>query len=592
MKANLKLLWLVIFVFAGLFLTACSDNPKSANGNFVKASLEVQEALKHYNDGDYAAALASVDKIEKSLNEILVKYPQSEIALKLVSDESLRVGYMRYADFRDVFAPEVASLSVPVMAPFASSWAIAFSDKSKRSENVLRFANCLVYYNLQISKLKERALSPKKIYTKEELGPIITKCFEEIENPQMKASLSSSIETAVELYELSKKAKTAESPRKIANKKIFLKVENSEKFLADAKKEAVRITYNMDASGALLKTADIAAMDPQVIPPFLEILQEAASNAVKISTAKQRNMALSNIILSMLKVDASDAALKAVASIEGDDNLKSICLEKIAHSFALNNNFDAAINIAKGFQASPLKNAMILKFIKDITLSGLYDKAAQVALKLEDPSTKTAALFYVASMQWQSNSAAALASLKTIDPNLLQENFLVDFCVNAKIDFLRFSSSEGKLVSASLAIADKIADSDKETAKVWQNFISKNFAKVTDDRELGSLVRPFCSLLLKLGKTSDYQDFVSDLMLKANPQTLFYSLSDLGLEAQILGHADLAEFFFYKASVLCKSFAKDRESSAIYLSMQMNISGFDSHKGAAILKDFLPKFKL
>ena len=74
-------------------VSACSASPdKSANREYVAASLEVSRAAQAYDAADYVAAKKLCDSAAAKVAKILSDYPESEIAVRIVSDPQLRLG--------------------------------------------------------------------------------------------------------------------------------------------------------------------------------------------------------------------------------------------------------------------------------------------------------------------------------------------------------------------------------------------------------------------------------------------------------------------------------------------------------------------
>ena len=81
-------------------VSACSASPdKSANREYVAASLEVSRATQAYDAADYAVAKKLCDSAAAKVAKILSDYPESEIAVRIVSDPQLRLGGVEYQWF-------------------------------------------------------------------------------------------------------------------------------------------------------------------------------------------------------------------------------------------------------------------------------------------------------------------------------------------------------------------------------------------------------------------------------------------------------------------------------------------------------------
>ena len=105
MKPILKIATLSLAAF---FLCSC-DNPEktSANELYVNASLRLNRAASQFEKGNFNDALALCELSHADAERILKEFPSSEIAVQMVSNPSLTMGAVKYADFENKILPKL-----------------------------------------------------------------------------------------------------------------------------------------------------------------------------------------------------------------------------------------------------------------------------------------------------------------------------------------------------------------------------------------------------------------------------------------------------------------------------------------------------
>lgn len=569
-----------------LLFSACSGNAASANAHYVKASGVAEKAVEAFDSGNYSEALELAKESKKIIDEILGKYADSDIALKIVSDNSLRLGYMPYTAFRDKFMPTLQSVADEDMQPFDFVWAMAYaSPKDARDANILEFAKLLVHYTKQTDTLKAAKMPLAQELDFDSLRAMVNKCFSEISLPSNKATLSKLIDIAVKEHEKKKSVLLEDfaSPQQEAEV-----LNLSQKFWEDTEKNVGYLVYKMDAADALLKVSETVSKDAQASERLKPILKAAMENAQKITTLKQKNKAISTLIFAMANIKMSGEAFVAVTSIENDEALRISCLEKVAYSYAKNNDFDTAVDIVTSFVTGEERAGMLLKFSNDLTDGGLFERAKQVALAIKDPQKSSAALTHCAANAWKSDKKISMETLKLVKVWSVSE--LIDFCKDAGFEVFNVAELDAYSCVTALAMAENIAKFDKEVSQRFLNMALDNFGKISDKKTAASVSYALASFMLHEKQTEKISEFISSAVYVSDAVTMSKTLANLGLEAYLRGMNNLALDFFTRSFNTCKASESDKDKLAIYLAWQMQMSGLKKTDAAKILSEALPKF--
>ena len=141
-----KTLLAAIASFAAVFVscTKASDTPdKSANAEYVKAALMARQAKADLIKFDIDKALSRFTDVSSLLNSIPQKYPESDIALKLVSDRSISLGLIRVEELDAKVIPALKAAQGKQMEPLRRTFLVASLSKNP-DEALKAFAESLL----------------------------------------------------------------------------------------------------------------------------------------------------------------------------------------------------------------------------------------------------------------------------------------------------------------------------------------------------------------------------------------------------------------------------------------------------------------
>lgn len=567
----------------GVLMLSCSaDGSSKANSDYVKASALAEDSVREFKSANYKKSLDLANEANDKVRKILEVYPESQIALQIVTDENLRIGFCKYSEFREQILPKIEKIADPKMSPFDIVWASVVGAKENSANAALEFGIYLAYYDSQMKALEKiGAANPNKLSEKQ-IDEMLLVCMDFIKDPQASLKLSQAIQAA-------KLASHRELPQVKAVSKPVLppRFVDAKKFLESANKNAVMSVYNVESSANLLKASyEISKEDP-AFADFQKLLLVAFENVKKISSRKLKNQALSNIVNALANSHLIDEALSGVALIAGDNLLKEKCLENISVRYADSKNFKKAVEVANMLPEGVQRSAGLHRVAVALANAGDFEDAIALAKSILNKSASAACVLDIAAVRWAGDPKVAASFIKDVDSTFLSPENFADFCAKIGVQ-PSLKKGEAAYFENALSVLEKLQPFDSELAKVWVDKLSEKFVRSSDSVGFDSNVSRICLLMLNCSVDSNkIQDFAYEAVLRSNSPNMGRIFADLGAYATLKGKREDAEGFFRKSAALCKS--PKGQSGRLYLLWQMCASGFDRTKAVEIAGEFLPK---
>lgn len=574
---------------AALISCACSDGAASANGDYVRASAVAEEARDAFVAADYQRSLKLARDAEARVRGILKQYPDSDIALRIVTDAGLRLGFCEYAKFRESILPEIETIADPAMAPFDLAWAVAVRAPKNRDAMVANFGTYLAYYPLQMRALASEGAKNGSEISKEALNSMIARCFDFIESSESKLMLTRNVKAAAAACAAPPPAPAAPEAPPAPEKPARLA--DPEKFLEAAHKDAVMSVYNLEASGRLLEKSALVARDDPAFPGFEKELKLALENVKKISSQKLRNMAVSNVVRAMSRAGLNSEALAGADFIDGDEEAASAALRDITASLSASGDFSSAVGVIGRLRDDSRKSALLSGLSLRMAEAGQTDGAVGVSSLIRDPNARAAAMAEIAAVKWKGDKPGAARILERVDPAALTGQRLAQFCARAGIPSQPYISDRANMLSRLLSIISELSDADEGAAKKWMAGALALADGVEDKNELPPLVVQACKTMLRMGMEQEAAALAEKAMYRGDPQGMFRAFADLGAFASLSGHRKAAADSFKKAAAVINAVDAARVPNSMYLAWQMQASNFDRASAAALLREFLPELK-
>lgn len=599
-KIGVKKFSSALMACAAVFMCSCSDGRASANGDYVRAVETLEKSFSAFGEGDFSKAAELARGAEGGIRGIVKNYPDSDISLKIVSDPNLHLGDVSYAHFRKSLLPKLELAGDSAFEDFDISWAIAlFADDAAK----VAFANCLGSYpetfGAQKNKRALKKLSPEaasKMFDK-----ILADVFPEgAANAQpasvrgIRANPRAEVISAKLAFENPRiraagaQPDAAQQSAAAAAREKFLsrlqnqppQIENSEKFLAEAKKNAAMASYNLEASAKLLAASKSVSRGSAEFSEFAEALNSALANAKKISSKKLRMPALKNIILAMSQIGCSAEALAEAASNPDCADMRQDCFCVIAENLIKTGDLANAEAVVDRLE-NPKQRSMFYAHLARVKLSANdFEGARAVAEKSNDAAGASAVLLEQAAHLWDSDQNKALEVLAKASPQGVGVENLNSFLLAAGIGEYRNPLAHIVYADRHLEISALLAGFDKNAALKWLGtgaLIAQN-AKGKDAERLNDKI---CKILIAI-KSEDAVAYA----LKLRGKIPLSSLLGFAQTCAANGDSAAAMEFFEMAWGVCAGHA-----DAVKTAFAMQASNMERAKILPMAKEYLPKFK-
>ncbi len=424
---------------SAIFLASCSpkkniDIDKEASKEFVQAALQLDDAKKTLENFEFANAQKEFVKISNNIDEIIRKYPSSRIALKLVSEDNVRIGTFKYDSLKKKIIPILEQLNTPEIKPIVRTWAIAsFDSKSEQAFKVI--ANDVENYGSFSNEIKKGIIEQ--------------------------------IPFAIEL----KSSKTAKklqikSYKNIEIKKNELSEIEVNLLLKEAEKNAKYCAYELSASEELLKKAE--KIDVKKYPKFSKILRAGLEKAKQISVLKLREKSYATLAAAAAKANDESLALEIMSLIKNPEAFENV-FKSIADSLGKTKNYPAALSIASKINNLEIKNDFLARLVNNIAMQGKILHAIEISKQIKSLAIKNKALCNIAIIAYEAKDFSNfVVAISNIDISNLD-------CLNA---FTKYASTDIKnnpTTSGAIAtLAKMVIPTNPKMGEILNDLSAKN----------------------------------------------------------------------------------------------------------------------
>lgn len=577
-------------VFAFGFCACCESfagDSGAANAEYVKAASNLGRAAEAFSACDFSGALSFAEAADKSILKILEKYPESDIALKIVTDPDLRLGAFSYADLRGRILPSLRGAANPKMKPFDISWAVANASKD---EKILEyFGVYLAHLDYQVKSLKRK--TGADVPVKFNRAEMLEEYFSRVENPAARLAIRKAISSAAVLEEgLGKSANPAEAQKSPAAKRPA----PGARQMSDFEHNAIIAASNISATEKLLAFSEEFEPTKEQLKIIRESLLKAFGNVDKISFLKLRNAALVNIAKTMANFGLAEDALLCTARISSREAAED-CMLVVARKMYGCGDYAAVLKIAESVSNPAIKEKIIEALIYNSLESGKIGEAKSLLEKCKTPAFVSAMNLIISAYEYKLGNPVK-ADLKPFFA--ASAAVLERFCESAEIPCgANYKTDAERKCSLILAISGAVASRDKKLAGEFLDVVfgedSAGFWEPLRGKDsFGALAFEALTQAVLAGRDGEkISKFLDGVLLDGGVEKFFYYLSDLGVAANLAGNPGLAGAVFKRASFVCRADAKKADDAKVlYLAWQMQISGFDRAKTAQILGPYLPVF--
>lgn len=535
-------------------VSACSASPdKSANREYVAASLEVSRAAQAYDAADYAAAKKLCDSAAAKVAKILSDYPESEIAVRIVSDPQLRLGGVEYQWFCKKLPEKLRLLTDPKFEKLGLLWPVLVN-ANLRPDDVREAARFAKDQSRRAENDAQKAQYDSLVKSLSEICPAANSGVE----TRTTSAAAAAQKPATE------KEKTVE-PKKIADKKFFLD---------DAKTKAAIVGYDISVVAKLAEMSRAAKADSdETFAEFKKLLDTARANIAKISNAHTRDSANSQLVEIYADAGLGGDAVEIAKSVSDPQLFESAFL-KTADTAGKSENYMQAIALASRLPEGARKNEFLAKIAGAVAERGYFGAAGSVLDTIKDAHARElgyARLLLCAKTPMQKKSAAA-----KISPENFEALAKISETLRGRADFDSGNPADRAAVLADFAKV--VSDADKQLA---DKTIALAVSTLPKGGDISECAVPIAEYFAAVGEPEKGLNFVLENLFRLSkfPPESICSLS-----------ASVAKTDGKLAAEGFKAAAVHGTMNPVKFAEYIVRSGLPSSAQIEVLKAFLPKF--
>ena len=535
-------------------VSACSASPdKSANREYVAASLEVSRAAQAYDAADYAVAKKLCDSAAAKVAKILSDYPESEIAVRIVSDPQLRLGGVEYQWFCKKLPEKLELLTDPKFGKLGLLWPVLVN-ANLRPDDVREAARFAKDQSRRAENDAQKAQYDSLVKSLSEICPAANSGVE----TRTTSAAAAAQKPAAE------KEKTVE-PKKIADKKFFLD---------DAKTKAAIVGYDISVVAKLAEMSRAAKADSdETFAEFKKLLDTARANIAKISNAHTRDSANSQLVEIYADAGLGGDAVEIAKSVSDPQLFESAFL-KTADAAGKSENYMQAIALASRLPEGARKNEFLAKIAGAVAERGYFGAAGSVLDTVKDAHARElgyARLLLCAKTPMQKKSAAA-----KISPENFEALAKISETLRGRADFDSGNPADRAAVLADFAKI--VSDADKQLA---DKTIALAVSTLPKGGDISECAVPIAEYFAAVGEPEKGLNFVLENLFRLSkfPPESICSLS-----------ASVAKANGKLAAEGFKAAAVHGTMNPVKFAEYIVHSGLSSSAQIEVLKAFLPKF--
>lgn len=561
-----------IVAASAAFVSACSaSSEKGANREYVGASANVERAEKAFAEADYKTAKALCDNAVASVRKIVEKYPESTIALKVMTDSDTRIGPVAYFDLVSKIIPKLGLLYNPNLAEVGIAWPVAVNG-GLRGGDVCALA-ALVQAAAADGKISEEA--QKRISA--ELAKAVSDVFDKsrIERGDFSDFAALRVEPPAGSSELFARSTPKPLPRaeKIADKKLFI---------SETRTQAAMVAYDISVIPALRAKAVSAKADsPELFAEFVKILDGALDNVSKINAPQIRDKAYADMSALFADVGMENKAIELARKVS-EARLFEGTFAKIASTAGNSENYMDAIALASRMPDGRRKNDFLSDLAAGVARRGYFEAAFSIAETIKDPAARDYSHARIAAAAFGKKPKAlarAASKVSLAHPEVLEK--ISPTCAHlAKSKYARAENPELYRAAALADFAYLAASADKA---LCEKINGAAIAELKDAREISPVAIAVARNFAEAGNAAAAIDFVAENIYRAAdfPRGRLCALS-----AEVAKSNPQAAKKGFEISAGLVNTGED----AVILAWNVANSGLPLSSQVQILKPFLPQF--
>lgn len=542
-----------VILAGALFASACSaSSEKSANKEYVRAASKVDLAKTAFEAADYLKSHELVESALADVRKIVEVYPESAIALKVMTDAETLIGPVKYSYLKNNIAPSLKKYANKKAKELGIAWAVAFKEND--------------FYTLA------SIIDADETVADDVAMRLVNECIANIKDPILKSKAQAGdfpqgVSQDVEKKQVNTSKTEAPKVAKIQNKQIFL---------SQAKTESALVAYDIRAIQSLrIRALQARADSKELFAEVEKLLDSAVANIAKISSPQIKDKAYAE--MSVLLADAGlEKKAIDVARKVAEAKLFEGTFDKIAVVAGNSENYMDAIALASRMPEGVQKYDFLSNLASSLAKRGYFEASFSVAASIKDVNYASLAHLRIAIIARDSRNIKALtAAVKKVD---------VERAISVASGFENFIgekniSREEICAIAYSRFAALCVDADKETA-IKANASAVEYAKKIGSKSFAKVAFLIADNYSKLGDNQSAVNFIVGNIA---------SLNDTAKVFDVISKASLGLFKTNPESAR-DGFRAIVDINPVRLAYILNKSGLSVEVQADILQTYLPSF--
>ena len=573
--------YMAFFLGVALALAGCSDPDKEANKRFVGASIKVSEAASKFDAADYVSAKAMCEEAKAEVDEIVRQYPESQVALMLVSRPDTQIGPCSFKVLAGDMLKKLELYNAPNTGEFSVAWAIAASrpDAESRQGAFAALAECIL----------DKCARGESNFFKDPKAAVAA-CMANVLNTSDRARIT---QKYAKLWG-GKSEKDVLDNKRASAAKPLQRIKDEAAFLSQARTNAALVSYDLRAIDALDKKADIAR---SLSNPgeFLKVLDSAIKTSQNITMQNVRDLAMGRIAAVYVKFGAVKEAIGIADKIKTQGPLVDI-MGIVSKNIKNADDFDAAMRVGAKIADAAAKDAFYASLAENAT-GAVGSKAINAALSVGDKNLRRAALLRLGENSGDDSVFASAVSKIDLGGG---DSWMAEYRgADGKdgMDFVRNMEKFAELSNRLLKIDAKLAD--KINRKVLTTEVPASLS-VKSRVELARVYLLAASNMVALGDEVGALNFLSGKLTKLNSsqdRMLALSIGDYFpryvkiASSAYLKDKTVALKELKECAEICRIMeARRGAENLVRLAFSMQENGIPREDIVYVLSKFLPKF--
>ena len=542
-----------VILAGALFASACSaSSEKSANKEYVRAASKVDLAKTAFESADYVKSYELVESALSDVRKIVEVYPESAIALKVMTDAETLIGPVKYSDLKNKITPSLKKYANSKAKELGIAWVVAFKEND--------------FYTLASIIDADDALADDVAIR------LINECIVNIKDPILKSKAQSGDFPKI----TSQSAEIAQGKAAKAEAPKVAKIQNKQIFLSQAKTESALVAYDIRAIQSLRMRALQARADSKELFAEIEkLLDSAVANIAKISSPQIKDKAYAEMSVLLADVGLEKKAIDVARKV-AEAKLFEGTFDKIAAVAGNSENYMDAIALASRMPEGVQKYDFLTNLSSSLAKRGYFEAAFSVAASIKDANYASLSHLRIAIIARDSRNVKALTSaVKKVD---------VERAISVASGFESFIgekniSREEICAIAYSRFASLCVDADKNTA-VKANNNAVEYAKKIDNKGFVRVAFTIADNYSRLGDNISAINFIVGNISSLNDNAkVFDVISKASLGIAKTNPESARDGF--KAIV---------DMNPVRLAYLLNKSGLSIDIQADILQAYLPSF--